>query len=124
MLSIFSVASIRGDSDKLICLRVASAPTVHEQRVAKRYYVSGIVQGVGYRYFVQRVALRLGVTGYVKNLCDGRVEVYAVGATDSLSSLRTEMQRGPDGATVSSVIEQMAAFELYYTNEFSIEYDG
>ncbi len=121
--SVFSVTSIRGDSDKIVRLRVSPASTVHEQRVAKRYYVSGRVQGVGYRYFAQRVALRLGVAGYVKNLRDGRVEVYAVGATDSLSSLRTELERGPRAATVSGVIEQMAAFEPHSADEFSIEYD-
>jgi len=124
MMSIFSVASIRGDSDRITRLLVLSAPTVHEQRVAKRYYVSGIVQGVGYRYFAQRTALLLGVAGYVKNLRDGRVEVYAVGATDSLSSLRTELERGPHAATVSGVIEQMAPFEPHSADEFSIEYDG
>ena len=48
------------------------------ETLAKRFHVSGRVQGVGFRYFVERVALRLGIAGYVSNLPDGRVEVYAL----------------------------------------------
>src|SRR2546422_7507960 len=48
-------------------------------KVAKKYVVSGRVQGVGYRFFAERVAQELGMGGYVKNLWDGRVEVYAIG---------------------------------------------
>src|ERR1700684_2584724 len=51
---------------------------VHEEQNAKRYYVSGMVQGVGYRYFVERAARHLKVTGYVKNPGDGRGEAYAI----------------------------------------------
>jgi hypothetical protein len=46
---------------------------------AKRFFVSGMVQGVGFRFFAERTAASLGVGGYVKNLFDGRVEVYAIG---------------------------------------------
>jgi acylphosphatase len=59
-----------------------------EKRIARRYFVSGMVQGVGYRFFVQRVAGRLGLQGYVKNLTDGRVEAYAIGAPASLAEFR------------------------------------
>ncbi|HKQ86551.1 MAG TPA: acylphosphatase, partial [Candidatus Acidoferrales bacterium] len=76
-----------------------------EQRVARRYYVSGMVQGVGYRYFVQRVAERLGLSGYAKNLRDGRVEVYAIGAEKDLMTLRAQLERGPESASVSGVSE-------------------
>jgi acylphosphatase len=82
-----------------------------------------MVQGVGYRYFAQRVAQRLGVGGYVKNLRDGRVEVYAVGAVNLLVSLRAELERGPRSAMVSGVSEEPAAFDPYFANEFSVEYD-
>ena len=96
---------------------------VREERTARRYYVSGIVQGVGYRYFAQRVAGRLGLTGYTRNLRDGRVEVYAVGPTDSLDALRADLERGPGSARVSGVREEQAAVDPRFTNDFSIEYD-
>ena len=54
--------------------------------LAKRFYVSGAVQGVGFRFFVEDVAAKLGIAGYVKNLFDGRVEVYAIGSADQLEA--------------------------------------
>lgn len=45
--------------------------------IARRFLISGIVQGVGYRYFALRAAKRHGIVGYVRNLHDGRVEVVA-----------------------------------------------
>ncbi len=68
---------------------------MREEPEARRYYVSGMVQGVGYRYFAQGAAERLGVAGYVKNLRDGRVEVYAAGPAKVLAALRTELDAGP-----------------------------
>lgn len=82
------------------------------------------MQGVGYRFFAQQVARRLGVAGYVKNLRDGRVEVYAAGTSAALAFLRDELERGPRAAAVSSVIEENAAFEPHFANEFSIQYDA
>lgn len=76
---------------------------------ARRYLVSGMVQGVGFRWFVQREARRLEMSGYVKNLHDGRVEVLAVGATEKLAALRQLLERGPVGARVTEVSEQEAA---------------
>lgn len=90
---------------------------------AKRYYISGMVQGVGFRYFVQRVAARLNLNGYVKNLRDGRVEVYAISAGDVFSQLRAELERGPRGAMVSEVVEEDADVENRYAYEFAIESD-
>jgi acylphosphatase len=97
---------------------------VHERKNAKRYYVSGTVQGVGYRYFAERAAAQSGVTGYVRNLRDGRVEVYAIGAADSLASLRESLERGPIGASVEKVTEEDAPIDLQFQQGFSIEYDG
>ena len=51
-------------------------------RVARHYLISGDVQGVGYRFFAQRVAARHQVVGYVRNLSDGRVEVLAEGTPE------------------------------------------
>ena len=54
---------------------------------AKRWFIRGRVQGVGYRNFAQRAAVDLSLTGYARNLDDGRVEIYAVGPVDKLSEL-------------------------------------
>jgi acylphosphatase len=87
---------------------------------ARRYVVQGRVQGVGFRWFVQRRASALGVTGYVRNLDEGHVEVLAMGAPKSLDRLREELWRGPIGARVSAVQESDApvgdspSFEITY----------
>lgn len=94
-----------------------------DQSVARRFYVSGTVQGVGYRYFVQRVATGLGVNGYAKNLRDGRVEVYAIGQEKHLADLRRQLGRGPVSASVSDVSEEDAAVVTKYEHGFSIEFD-
>jgi len=52
---------------------------------ARTYVVHGRVQGVGFRYFVERVARQLGLDGYVKNRADGTVEVYASGRAEQLA---------------------------------------
>jgi acylphosphatase len=95
-----------------------------EKRIARRYFVSGMVQGVGYRFFVQRVAGRLGLQGYVKNLTDGRVEAYAIGAPASLAEFRAELERGPNYASVSGIAENDAEPEDRYSSTFSIEHDS
>ena len=81
-----------------------------------------MVQGVGYRYFALRAAERLGVTGYAKNLPDGRVEVYAVGSESALAKLRAELERGPQGALVSSVSKEDAPLLEQFSRRFSIEH--
>jgi len=78
---------------------------------------------VGYRFFVQRAAARLGLAGYAKNLRDGRVEIYAVGTDKSLGELRRELQRGPSGSSVSGVAAQDAEIEPHFADNFSIEYE-
>jgi acylphosphatase len=97
---------------------------MHETQVARRFYVSGMVQGVGYRYFARQAAQRLGLAGYVKNLRDGRVEVYAIGPRSLLSSLRAELERGPSGASVASVAEEDAPIDSKFVARFSVERDG
>ena len=94
-----------------------------ESRLAKLFYVIGAVQGVGYRYFTKQVSVRIGLTGYVKNLRDGRVEVYAVGSAAQLVALRRELERGPRGASVTEVFDEDAAVEEKYSRDFSIEHD-
>jgi acylphosphatase len=78
---------------------------VIEQKEAKRFHVFGRVQGVGYRFFAQRIAEQFGISGHVKNLPDGRVEVYAVGTATQLSEFRRELYRGPSYAQVDEVNE-------------------
>jgi acylphosphatase len=97
---------------------------VDEEKIARRYYVSGVVQGVGYRYFALRTARGLGVAGYARNLSDGRVEVYAVGPDASHATLRAELRRGPSAAEVSIVIEEEAEIEPKHAQGFEIEYDA
>jgi acylphosphatase len=87
--------------------------------IAKRYFVRGRVQGVGFRYFVERAAHELTLTGYARNLDDGRVEVYAVGRVEQLSELAGRLWKGPRFADVRGVEEQDAAVQQY--GAFSIE---
>ena len=75
---------------------------------ARRWFVRGRVQGVGFRYFAQRAADGLGLRGYVRNLDDGRVEVYATGAEDRLSELAGLLHTGPRWAEVHGVDEEEA----------------
>ncbi len=93
------------------------------ETLAKRFYVSGTVQGVGFRFFAERVAVRLGVAGYVKNLFDGRVEVYAIGSAEQLDALKNELRRGPRMATVTELTEAEAEFLSVFANGFTIERD-
>ena len=65
--------------------------------------VTGVVQGVNFRWFVQRVAQNLGVKGYVKNLYDGSVEAYAEGEEGVLNAFLEEVNIGPRAAHVSDV---------------------
>lgn len=65
-----------------------------------RVRVSGRVQGVGYRYFAQRQATALGLTGYVRNLTDGEVEVVAQGDEQALASLVEDLRCGPPSGIV------------------------
>jgi acylphosphatase len=92
-------------------------------RIVRRYFISGIVQGVGFRYFTQDEAERLHLSGYVRNLRDGRVEVYAIGSPENLARLRTILERGPRGAMVQQVVEESAEVDAKFTGEFSITYD-
>jgi len=78
---------------------------------------------VGYRFFVVRVAARHGVAGYVKNLRDGRVEVYAIATPEQHRALRAELARGPSMASVAEVGEQDAEVEPGYERGFAIEHD-
>jgi acylphosphatase len=87
---------------------------------ARRYFVSGSVQGVGFRYFTQRAAEDLGISGYVRNLRDGRVEIYAIGSAERLSSLKTRLENGPSFSCVGEISEELAAVDAQFENKFVI----
>lgn len=97
---------------------------MQEETKAQRFFVTGIVQGVGFRYFVERAARRLNLAGYVRNLRDGRVEAYAIGSLEALASLRMSLERGPMGASVTGVSQELAEIEARFAQGFSIEYDA
>ncbi len=80
---------------------------------ARRWLISGRVQGVGFRYFAQRAAAALGLTGYARNLDDGRVEVYAIGPVKKLDELAGSLRQGPHWSDVRGVSEQEAEIRDY-----------
>lgn len=72
-------------------------------RLARRYLVSGRVQGVGFRFFISEVADREGLHGWVRNLPDGRVEASAEGDRDALERFELRLRQGPRLSRVDSV---------------------
>ena len=87
-----------------------------------RVLVSGRVQGVGFRYFTQRTAAELGLTGWVRNLRDGRVEAVAEGERANLEQLLAAIRRGPPSSRVadtqvawSEASDAMAGFRILST---------
>lgn len=76
--------------------------------VARRFLVSGRVQGVGYRFFTREAALLEGIRGTVRNLDDGRVEVVAEGDAAAMERFERALRRGPVGADVRDVQSEPA----------------
>lgn len=72
-------------------------------RVARRLIINGRVQGVGFRYFTQEAAAREGVTGWVRNLPDGRVEAYVEGDAEAVTRVERAVRQGPRGARIEAV---------------------
>ena len=70
---------------------------------ARRFIVRGRVQGVGFRWFVEREAHILGIAGWVRNNHDGSVEILAQGTRDQLSGLHGRLREGPRAARVDAV---------------------
>ncbi|HEV7700583.1 MAG TPA: acylphosphatase [Pyrinomonadaceae bacterium] len=88
--------------------------------IARRFYISGEVQGVGFRYFAQRSSARHQVRGYVKNLADGRVEVFAEGNTKAVAEFGLDLAAGPAHSRVTHVEEIVVEPTGHYSS-FRIE---
>ena len=73
--------------------------------VARKFIISGIVQGVGYRFFAQRAAARHQVVGYIKNLEDGRVEAFVEASEKSVEDFKHDLLAGPVYSNVEHVEE-------------------
>jgi acylphosphatase len=97
---------------------------VGDEKQTRRYFVSGIVQGVGFRFFAQREAEKLRVGGYARNLFDGRVEVLAVGSPSQLAAMKSALERGPRFSSVSGVREEEAQPNPRFEKDFVIEPDA
>jgi acylphosphatase len=93
---------------------------VSDAKQAKRYFVSGRVQGVGFRYFTQHAAEKLKVSGYVRNRQDGCVEVFAVGTPQQHAEFRALLERGPRFSSVEAVREEAATLEAQFASGFAI----
>jgi len=87
--------------------------------IARRWLVRGNVQGVGFRYFAQKTASLLGLTGYTRNLDDGRVEVYAVGPKEKLDEMAGHLRMGPRWSDVRGVDEEEATVHRYSSFEIA-----
>ena len=82
--------------------------------------VTGVVQGVGFRWFVREKARRLGLSGWVRNLPDGSVEVAAAGEQGQLDLLLAELKKGPTGAMVEAVEPERREPEHPFSSPFGI----
>jgi len=88
--------------------------------VARKFIISGLVQGVGYRFFAQRAAARYQVRGYVKNLADGRVEALAQGSEKSVENFKHDLTAGPSFSNVEHIEEIVIEPSGWYSS-FRIE---
>jgi acylphosphatase len=85
---------------------------------ARRFLISGRVQGVGFRNFAERAARQTGVSGWTRNLDDGRVEVHANGPRQALDNFESLLRTGPRFADVrgfestEAAIENSSGFEI------------
>jgi acylphosphatase len=89
--------------------------------VARRFIISGIVQGIGYRFFAMRAAARHQVLGTVRNLPDGRVEVVAEGERDAVDEFKKDLATGPSMAEITDIEEiDLQVTGLY--RDFRLDY--
>ena len=90
--------------------------------MVQHFLVKGRVQGVGFRWFVQREAAEIGLRGWVRNTDDGHVEVVAAGEPDQLKDLLKALGQGSRGSRVDAVVEhELAESEGAALESFKIE---
>ena len=73
-------------------------------QIARRYLISGRVQGVGFRAFAETQAAIEGLHGWVRNLADGQVEVLLEGDAQAVDRAEAKLRRGPAGARIQDVV--------------------
>ena len=88
--------------------------------IARRFFVNGMVQGVGFRYFAQRAAAKHQVKGFVRNMPDGRVETFAQGSESQVNGFRDDIATGPRFSKVDEIEEIVEDVDLAY-GTFRIE---
>lgn len=82
--------------------------------IARRYLIAGRVQGVGFRFFAEDAARREGLSGWVRNRADGRVETLAEGEAEAVERFERSLDQGPRGARVDAVErEELAPAGLF-----------
>jgi acylphosphatase len=89
-------------------------------RSVSHLFISGRVQGVGFRYFTARLASKYNICGFVRNLLNGDVEVYAEGEKDELDQFRLRVKTGPSCALVTRVSESDVPMISTNFNSFDI----
>jgi acylphosphatase len=95
-----------------------------QETLTRRVLIEGYVQGVGYRHFTQRAALRLRLSGWVRNRPDGTVEALIAGPPAAVEAMLAELRRGPLGADVRSVRLAETEGETWETGAFAIRRGG
>jgi len=88
--------------------------------IARRFFVNGMVQGVGFRYFAQRAAAKHQVKGFVRNMPDGRVETFAQGSESQVNGFRDDIATGPRFSKVDDIEEIVEDVDVSYST-FRIE---
>ena len=88
--------------------------------IARRFFVNGMVQGVGFRYFVQRAAAKHQVKGFVRNMPDGRVETFVQGSETQVNGFRDDIATGPRFSKVDDIEEIVEEIDLAF-GTFRIE---
>ncbi len=81
---------------------------------AYRIIITGVVQGIGYRYFTRMAANRVGVFGWVRNCPDGSVEIHSEGDEASLSRFMDEVRKGPSGLILKTFTATETAPDFFY----------
>ncbi|AIW14007.1 acylphosphatase [Vibrio tubiashii] len=83
------------------------------EQSCERFTVSGLVQGVGFRYHTSYQGLKLEATGYAKNLDNGDVEVVVCGSDSQIETMAKWLEHGPRSARVDSLIRESIAYKPY-----------